>query len=57
MFFFLFQVGGTEEYKICEAIKSGEVTKPVVVWCIGTCAGMFTSEVRRPGSIPVLTRT
>lgn len=40
------EVGGTEEYKICEAIKSGEVTKPVVVWCIGTCAGMFTSEVQ-----------
>ncbi|KAL9966324.1 hypothetical protein ACROYT_G024378 [Oculina patagonica] len=40
------EVGGTEEYKICEAIKSGKVTKPVVVWCIGTCAGMFTSEVQ-----------
>ena len=41
------KVGGTEEYKICDAIKSGVVTKPVVVWCIGTCAGMFTSEVSR----------
>lgn len=40
------EVGGTEEYKICDAIKSGLVTKPVVVWCIGTCAGMFTSEVQ-----------
>ena len=41
------KVGGTEEYKICDAIRSGLVTKPLVVWCIGTCAGMFTSEVSR----------
>lgn len=46
------QVGGTEEYKICEAVKKGTVTKPVVVWCIGTCAAMFTSEVSRLGTSP-----
>lgn len=40
------EVGGTEEYKICDAIKNGVVTKPIIVWCIGTCAGMFTSEVQ-----------
>lgn len=40
------EVGGTEEYEICEAIKDGTVTKPIVVWCIGTCASMFTSEVQ-----------
>lgn len=39
------EVGGTEEYKIAEALKSGRITKPVVAWCIGTCAVMFTSEV------------
>ena len=39
------QVGGTEEYKIVEAIESKRITKPVVAWCIGTCAKMFTSEV------------
>jgi len=39
------QVGGTEEYKIVEAVKSKRITKPVVAWCIGTCAKMFTSEV------------
>ena len=44
------QVGGTEEYKICDAIKNGVVTKPIIVWCIGTCAGMFTSEVSTLGS-------
>uniref|UniRef100_H2UUH3 ATP-citrate synthase n=1 Tax=Takifugu rubripes TaxID=31033 RepID=H2UUH3_TAKRU len=40
------QIGGTEEYKICEAIKRGRITKPVVCWCIGTCATMFSSEVQ-----------
>ena len=40
------QVGGVEEYGICEAIKSGRLFKPVVSWCIGTCAGMFASEVQ-----------
>ena len=25
---------------------AGKLTKPVVAWCIGTCAKMFTSEVQ-----------
>ncbi|KAJ0058312.1 hypothetical protein NL108_013184, partial [Boleophthalmus pectinirostris] len=40
------EIGGTEEYKICQAIKEGRITKPVVCWCIGTCATMFASEVQ-----------
>ncbi|XP_032807436.1 ATP-citrate synthase-like [Petromyzon marinus] len=40
------EVGGMEEYKICHAIKEGRVTKPIVAWCIGTCATMFSSEVQ-----------
>uniref|UniRef100_U5EZ83 ATP-citrate synthase n=1 Tax=Corethrella appendiculata TaxID=1370023 RepID=U5EZ83_9DIPT len=40
------EVGGVEEYEVCEALKCGEITKPLVAWCIGTCAGMFTSEVQ-----------
>ena len=40
------QVGGIEEYSICEAIQSGRLFKPVIAWCIGTCAKMFTSEVQ-----------
>ena len=40
------QVGGVEEYAICEGIKTGRLFKPVVAWCIGTCAKMFTSEVQ-----------
>lgn len=40
------EVGGTEEYDVCEALKDGRITKPMIAWCIGTCAGMFTSEVQ-----------
>ncbi|KAL7044033.1 hypothetical protein ACKWTF_001747 [Chironomus riparius] len=40
------EVGGVEEYEICEALKDGRITKPLIAWCIGTCAGMFTSEVQ-----------
>ncbi|CAF1245211.1 unnamed protein product [Adineta ricciae] len=40
------EVGGIEEYHICEAIKSKRIKKPLVAWCIGTCASMFTSEVQ-----------
>ncbi|XP_056879201.1 ATP-citrate synthase isoform X1 [Takifugu flavidus] len=40
------EIGGTEEYKICQGIKEGRITKPVVCWCIGTCATMFASEVQ-----------
>lgn len=40
------EVGGIEEYEVCEALKSGRITKPLVAWCIGTCASMFSSEVQ-----------
>uniref|UniRef100_A0A665TQ72 ATP-citrate synthase n=1 Tax=Echeneis naucrates TaxID=173247 RepID=A0A665TQ72_ECHNA len=40
------EIGGTEEYKICHGIREGRITKPVVCWCIGTCATMFASEVQ-----------
>lgn len=40
------QVGGVEEYELSKAITSKVVTKPVIAWCIGTCASMFTSEVQ-----------
>jgi ATP citrate (pro-S)-lyase len=46
MIVLLGEVGGTEEYKIIEAIKSKRITKPLIAWCIGTCASMFTSEVQ-----------
>uniref|UniRef100_A0A8C4TCC1 ATP-citrate synthase n=1 Tax=Erpetoichthys calabaricus TaxID=27687 RepID=A0A8C4TCC1_ERPCA len=40
------EIGGCEEYKICQGVKEGRITKPVVCWCIGTCATMFSSEVQ-----------
>lgn len=46
MIVLLGEVGGGEEYKICEARKSGEISKPIVAWCIGVCARMFATEVQ-----------
>lgn len=41
------ELGGTDEYGVVEALKSGEVTKPVVAWVTGTCAKWFkASEVQ-----------
>ncbi|KAI9291672.1 ATP-citrate synthase [Neoconidiobolus thromboides FSU 785] len=46
MLVLLGEVGGVEEYKVCEAIKDGRITKPVIAWCIGTCAKMFQTDVQ-----------
>ncbi|KAI9205886.1 citrate synthase-like protein [Polychytrium aggregatum] len=46
MMVLLGEVGGVEEYRIAEAVKSGQIKKPVVAWCIGTCAKMFTTDVQ-----------
>lgn len=40
------EVGGVEEYRLTQAMSENRITKPVVAWCIGTCAKMFTSEVQ-----------
>jgi ATP-citrate lyase alpha-subunit len=40
------EVGGTEEYKIIEAVKKGEIKKPIIAWCIGTIAKHFSSGVQ-----------
>ncbi|XP_062387312.1 ATP-citrate synthase isoform X3 [Sardina pilchardus] len=40
------EIGGTEEYRIGQGVAEGRITKPVVCWCIGTCATMFSSEVQ-----------
>ena len=39
------EVGGSEELRIVEAMKQKKITKPLIAWCIGTCAKMFTTEV------------
>ncbi|KHJ89599.1 CoA binding domain protein [Oesophagostomum dentatum] len=46
MIVLLGEVGGIEEYKIVDALKDGRITKPLVAWCIGTCADHITSEVQ-----------
>merc|ERR1719431_499250 len=46
MLVLLGEVGGVEEYLICEGLKNGRITKPMVAWCIGTCSDMFTTDVQ-----------
>src|SRR3978361_1395898 len=40
------EVGGVEEYRVIEAVKSGVITKPIVAWAIGTVAGLLKTEVQ-----------
>jgi ATP citrate (pro-S)-lyase len=40
------EVGGVDEYDVMEAIKKKEITKPVVAWCVGTCASAFSFDVQ-----------
>ncbi|KAJ7712042.1 ATP citrate lyase isoform 2 [Mycena metata] len=46
MLVLLGEVGGVEEYRVIEAVKSGRITKPIVAWAIGTCAKMFDTDVQ-----------
>lgn len=46
MLVLLGEVGGVEEYAVIDAVKRGEIKKPIVAWAIGTCAKMFTTEVQ-----------
>jgi len=46
MMVLLGEVGGTDEYEIAEAIRSKRITKPLIAWCIGTCASIFPFEVQ-----------
>jgi ATP citrate (pro-S)-lyase len=40
------ELGGKSEYDIVEAKKAGRLTKPLIGWCIGTCAKVFPTEVQ-----------
>ena len=46
MMVLLGEVGGTDEYKIVEALREGKIRKPLVAWCVGTCSKMFPAEVQ-----------
>lgn len=40
------EVGGTEEYRVIEAVRDGRIGKPLIGWCIGTIAQHFSSGVQ-----------
>jgi succinyl-CoA synthetase alpha subunit len=40
------EVGGEDEYHIVDALKAGKITKPLVIWVIGTCAKVLPSSVQ-----------
>merc|ERR1719446_449922 len=40
------EVGGIDEYDLINAVKKGRITKPIIAWCVGTCASFFTTEVQ-----------
>ncbi|KDO33934.1 hypothetical protein SPRG_01813 [Saprolegnia parasitica CBS 223.65] len=46
MMVLLGEVGGTDEFEVCRALQDGRITKPLVAWCIGTCAKIFPFEVQ-----------
>ncbi|ORY83471.1 citrate synthase-like protein [Leucosporidium creatinivorum] len=46
MLVLLGEVGGIEEYRVIDAVKSGQIKKPIVAWAIGTCAKMFATDVQ-----------
>merc|ERR1712072_1504152 len=40
------EVGGVDEYEVIEAVKEKKITKPIVAWCVGTCASAFNYDVQ-----------
>lgn len=40
------EVGGADEYDVIKAVKDGRLTKPMIAWCVGTCASCFATEVQ-----------
>jgi len=40
------EVGGIDEYDLIDAVKAGRITKPIIGWCVGTCASCFATEVQ-----------
>lgn len=40
------ELGGHDEYSLVEALKTGQIKKPVVAWVSGTCAKLFKTEVQ-----------
>ena len=40
------EVGGSEEYRVIEAMQDGRISKPVIGWCVGTIAAHFSTGVQ-----------
>jgi succinyl-CoA synthetase alpha subunit len=40
------EVGGEDELEIVRALKDGKITKPLVMWVVGTCSKLFPGEVQ-----------
>ncbi len=40
------EVGGTDEYRIVEALEEDEITKPLVIWVTGTCSKVLPTSVQ-----------
>jgi succinyl-CoA synthetase alpha subunit len=40
------EIGGRDEYAIVEALKSGKITKPLVIWVAGTAAKILPSGLQ-----------
>lgn len=40
------EVGGTDEYRIAEALKAGQIKKPLVIWVTGTCSKILPGSVQ-----------
>merc|ERR1719460_1337102 len=40
------EVGGVDEYDVIAAVKDKRLTKPVIAWCVGTCADYFSFDVQ-----------
>jgi len=40
------EIGGKDEYAIVDALKSGEITKPLVIWVAGTAAKILPSGLQ-----------
>ena len=40
------EIGGKDEYAIVDALKSGKITKPIVIWVAGTAARILPSGLQ-----------
>lgn len=46
MLVLLGEVGGQDEYEICRALETRQIKKPVIAWCTGGCAALFSYDVQ-----------